>query len=128
MSGTRDSMALPEGFCCGDCSFFKFCTGMGITSAGKVQCDWAPSRFVFDPAKAVVLRGRNVAAAALLQSAFHALRSYEHGNASPELAQEIADRISAWLIVEPGFSESPAGSLQSQITNIPGRPGASAQP
>lgn len=33
----------------------------------------------------------------LLQAAFHALRSYEFGNASPALAKDIADRIETKL-------------------------------
>lgn len=29
----------------------------------------------------------------VLTAAYHALRSYQHGNSSPELAKEIADRL-----------------------------------
>jgi len=32
-----------------------------------------------------------------LSAAFHALRSYQYGNASPDLAEEIADDIEALL-------------------------------
>jgi hypothetical protein len=34
---------------------------------------------------------------ALLRAASHALRSYQHGNSSPELAAEVADAIDAAL-------------------------------
>lgn len=33
----------------------------------------------------------------LLRAAYHALRSYEYGNSSPDLARDIADRLRAEL-------------------------------
>jgi hypothetical protein len=35
------------------------------------------------------------------EAAFHALRSYQYGNASPELAEEVADACEAALKAEP---------------------------
>ena len=37
------------------------------------------------------------ATAKALNAAIHALRSYQHGNASPDLAEEIADHCAAIL-------------------------------
>lgn len=42
----------------------------------------------------------------LLTAAYHALRSYEHGNSSEELAAEIADEIGQFLGVSPGASDA----------------------
>lgn len=33
----------------------------------------------------------------LLSAAMHALRSYQHGNASPDLAEDIANKIQEYL-------------------------------
>jgi hypothetical protein len=41
----------------------------------------------------------------LLDAASHALRSYEHGNSSPELAKEIADAIDLEIGPAPGVPE-----------------------
>jgi hypothetical protein len=38
----------------------------------------------------------------LLRAAFHALRSYQYGNASPDLAKEIADKLEVFLKQKAG--------------------------
>lgn len=45
----------------------------------------------------------------LLIAAYHALRSYEHGNSSEELAAEIADEIGRFLGPLPGESDTASG-------------------
>lgn len=45
---------------------------------------------------------------ALLIAAAHALRSYEYGNSSPDLAEEMADAIIEYLADGPLKSRIPA--------------------
>jgi len=41
----------------------------------------------------------------LLKSASHALRSYQYGNASPDLAKMIADKIDEQLSARPAYED-----------------------
>jgi hypothetical protein len=60
----------------------------------------------------------------LLLAAFHALRSYQYGNASLELAEETATAIEAWLAVEGidkwGAQKMPLDALKSSWTMTAG--------
>lgn len=52
-----------------------------------------------------------------LIAAMHALRSYQHGNSSPDLAEEIADAIEKYLKENP--SDSSEGSSDTSLVSTP---------
>lgn len=41
----RESMKLPAGKTCNDCSNFGFCEGIGCSWSGRTECDYYPNRF-----------------------------------------------------------------------------------
>jgi hypothetical protein len=53
------------------------------------------------PASKVGRTTEQIQSAELLTAAEHALRSYQHGNASPDLAKEVADAIATARGVQP---------------------------
>lgn len=41
----HEEMKLPEGRVCGDCFAWRFCIGIGCTTAERTTCDYWPNRF-----------------------------------------------------------------------------------
>jgi hypothetical protein len=50
-STTFATMALPQGWTCAECVFFRFCKDFISRAGHETSCDWYPVRFSIDPAK-----------------------------------------------------------------------------
>lgn len=92
----------------GQADFCQFCGCGGSypncpTREAAETCPWwsAGDRHAFDLIQAGIARRRLEAAASAMRGALlaasQALRSYQHGNASPDLAKAIADACDAAL-------------------------------
>lgn len=81
-------------------------------------------------AVALLTAGRYWTLRTALDAAVHALRSYEFGNASPDLARSIAELCEAALVLPAPVAPAPADLLKtlSELTEVARRlvPGASA--
>lgn len=55
----------------------------------------------------------------VVHAAAHALRSYQYGNASPDLAEEIADACDAALLAELARAGTATSVLQPWVTRLP---------
>lgn len=81
-------------------------------------------------AMALLTAGRYWTLRSALDAAIHALRSYEFGNASPDLARGVADLCEASLILPAPGDPAPADLLKtlSELTELARGIVPSAQP